>query len=203
MGGRARSSAEQKPAAADTPCNPSTISFPFPKSLARTMAAAGGAPVRRARRRRRGVPLAQGCGSLPSLLCFSFPFDSITCAAASEGKCARQRFTVRSASRHAAAEAPLFISFSFSSSPSSLAPHGARSKEWPWRPGEDVGRCAAVGPFADARVHPWVSALPSNGPVLVPLARIRSEVARRCGLISARVSWPLGVHAARRRRWQR
>jgi hypothetical protein len=66
-----------------------------------------------------------------------------------------------------------------------------------------MSRCAVAGPFAGARVHPWVSVLPSNGPASVPLARVRSEVARQRGLASGRVSWPLGVHAARRRWWQR
>jgi hypothetical protein len=66
-----------------------------------------------------------------------------------------------------------------------------------------MSRCAAAGPFPGARVHTWVSAPPSNGPTSVPLARVRSEVARQRGLASGRVSWPLGVHAVRRRWWQR
>jgi hypothetical protein len=35
-----------------------------------------------------------------------------------------------------------------------------------------MSRCTAAGPFAGARVHPWVSAPPSNGPASVPLARV-------------------------------
>jgi hypothetical protein len=98
---------------------------------------------------------------------------------------------VRSASRHAAAEAPFFISFSVASSPSSLAPHGARSKEWPWCPGKDVGR-RRRWLLAGARVHPRVSAPPSSGSVVEPMAlSLTSAVHRRSG--EGPASWQLAL----------
>jgi hypothetical protein len=105
---------------------------------------------------------------------------------------------VRSASRHAAAEAPFFISFSVASSPSSLAPHGVRSKEWPWWPEKDVGRRRRWPPRRRERSPEGERAAVERirggayGPV--PHVGGPSKVRRRSGELAARPACPYDMY---------